>query len=60
MELTPRDIEAIVSAGKAELTTTLGPDAPNKIKQDTEKYYPQYSRLGDRLLRNFVQFLKVY
>jgi GMP synthase-like glutamine amidotransferase len=60
MEFTPQDIEAVVSAGKTELTSALGPDAPGKIKQDTEKYYPQYSRLGDRLLRNFVQFLKVY
>ena len=60
MELTPTDIERIVEAGKNDLIKVLGPDAPAKIKQDTEKYYPEYRRLGDRLLKNFVQFLKVY
>ncbi len=60
MELTPKDIEAIVDAGKNDLTRISGPEAPAKVKQDTEKYYPEYRRLGDRLLRNFVQFLKVY
>jgi len=60
MELTPADIERIVEAGKNDLIKVLGPDAPAKIKQDTEKYYPEYRRLGDRLLKNFVQFLKVY
>jgi len=60
MELTPKDIDGIVDAGKNDLTRVLGPDAPTKIKQDTEKHYPEYRRLGDRLLRNFVQFLKVY
>ena len=60
MELTPKDIEAIVDAGRNDLTRVLGPDAPSKVRHDTEKHYPGYSRLGDRLLRNFVQFLKVY
>jgi len=60
MELTPKDIEAIVDAGRNDLTRVNGPDAASRIRHDTEKHYPQYSRLGDRLLRNFVQFLKVY
>jgi GMP synthase (glutamine-hydrolysing) len=60
MELTPKDIEAIVIAGRDVVTSVLGPSGESTIRQDTEKYYPEYSRLGDRLLGNFVQFLKVY
>jgi GMP synthase-like glutamine amidotransferase len=60
MELTPKDIQAIVDAGKNDLVRVLGPDGPGRITQDTEKHYAEYRRLGDRLLQNFVQFLKVY
>lgn len=60
MELTPQDIDAIVRAGQEDIKKVLGPDGESRIRQDTEKCYPQYSRLGDKLLRNFVQFLKVY
>jgi GMP synthase-like glutamine amidotransferase len=60
LELTPSDIEAILAARNDELLKVLGPDGPGKIRQDTEQFYPQYARLGDKLLRNFVQFLKVY
>jgi GMP synthase-like glutamine amidotransferase len=60
MELTPPDINAILIAGREDLTKALGPDAEAQIRQETEKNYPQYARLGDKLLRNFVQFLRVY
>ena len=60
MELTPKEIEAIVAAGKDDVHRVLGPDGESRIRQDTERYYPEYKRLGDRILRNFVQFLKVY
>lgn len=60
MELTPADIEAIVAAGRDDIHKVLGPDGESRIRQDTEKYYAEYARLGDKLLRNFVQFLKVY
>jgi hypothetical protein len=60
MELTPPDIEAILSAGKEDVIKVLGPDGETRIRQDTAKNYPEYARLGDKLLENFVQFLKVY
>ncbi|HXE52581.1 MAG TPA: hypothetical protein VN541_06165 [Tepidisphaeraceae bacterium] len=60
MELTPADIEAIVAAGRDDIHKVLGPDGENRIRRDSEKYYAEYARLGDKLLRNFVQFLKVY
>jgi GMP synthase (glutamine-hydrolysing) len=60
MELTPSDIEAILVDGQGDAKSPLGPDERSTVLQGTEKYYPQYARLGDKLLRNFVQFLKVY
>jgi len=59
-ELTESDIEKILSAGKEDLEKALGPDGEKIIRDGTKKYYTQYSRLGERLVRNFVQFLKVY
>lgn len=60
MELTPSDIEAILSAGKDDVLKVLGSDGEAKVRNDTETNYREYSRLGDKLLRNFVQFLKIY
>ncbi|HZL37299.1 MAG TPA: hypothetical protein VFC78_18410, partial [Tepidisphaeraceae bacterium] len=59
-ELTQADIEKILSACNEDVQKVLGPDGEAKIRQDTQSHYPPYARLGDRLLRNFVQFLKVY
>jgi GMP synthase-like glutamine amidotransferase len=39
---------------------TLGPDVEQKIAEDTNRYYARYERLGKRLIRNFVQYLKAY
>ena len=30
------------------------------MREDTAKHYPTYERLGDKILKNFVQFLKMY
>ena len=38
----------------------LGPGGVEKIRADTTRFYPRYARLGERILRNFVQYLKVY
>ncbi len=38
----------------------LGPNGERTIRQDTERHYARYARLGDRILGNFVQFMKVY
>jgi len=60
MELTVPDVEAIISAGREDLQKVLGADGERKVREDTVKFYPRYARLGDRILANFVQFLKVY
>jgi GMP synthase (glutamine-hydrolysing) len=59
-EFTPTDIEAIVSAGREDAIKVLGPDADGKILEDTTRLYRAHERLGNRILQNFVQFLKVY
>jgi GMP synthase-like glutamine amidotransferase len=60
MELTPSDIDAILHARREDGANALGADGESHIRQGTEKNYPEYARLGDKLLRNFVQFLRVY
>jgi GMP synthase-like glutamine amidotransferase len=60
MELTEEGIDAILSAGKDDVAKVLGPDGAEKIRQDTARNYPQYARLGDRIISNFVQFLRLY
>jgi GMP synthase-like glutamine amidotransferase len=60
MELTPSDMEAIITSDRENLSKVLGADGERRILEDTQKFYPRYARLGDRVLANFVQFLKVY
>jgi len=59
-EFTENDIEAVLTAGKRDVQKVLGPDGETKISRDTARYYPLHARLGERVLRNFVQFLKLY
>lgn len=60
VELTPEGINAILEGDRDNVRKVLGPDGESRVRQETTEYYPQYSRLGDKILRNFVQFLKVY
>src|SRR5687768_12460039 len=59
-EFTEADIEAVAAANREEARAVLGGDAETRIRQETAKYYPRYARLGDRVLQNFVQFLRMY
>ena len=59
-EMTREGIEALVANRKEDVLKVLGPQGEQKIKDDTEKYYTRYARLGDRILQNYVQFLKAY
>jgi GMP synthase (glutamine-hydrolysing) len=53
-------IEAMLSAAKDDWTKVLGADGAKKIREDTAKHYLMFERLGNKVLGNFVQFLKVY
>jgi GMP synthase-like glutamine amidotransferase len=59
-ELTEADIEKMLNAQKPDVDKVLGAEGATKIRSDTRTYYKRYARLGDRIIRNFVQFLKVY
>ncbi len=59
-EFTEPDIEAVLVASRQEYSDVLGADKERKIRQDTAKFMPRYIRQGDRILKNFVQYLKVY
>jgi len=60
LELTPEGIDAMVQNGQADIKKVLGDGGAEKIKADTAKHYPRYERIGNKILGNFVQFLKVY
>jgi GMP synthase (glutamine-hydrolysing) len=55
-----QSIEAVLSGSREEVVRVLGPDGVKKVREDSAKYYPMYERLGNKILGNFVQFLKVY
>ncbi len=59
-EFTQSDIEAIANNASPEIKQVLGADGLERLRQDTKKYYPRYERLGNRIIQNYVEFLKVY
>jgi GMP synthase-like glutamine amidotransferase len=59
-ELTEADIAAILEHGKDDLTNATGVGSVATVRDDSAKHYREHARLGDRIIRNFVQFLKVY
>jgi GMP synthase (glutamine-hydrolysing) len=60
IELDKAGIAAMIKGNRAEAEKVLGADFEAKMKADTEKFYPRYERAGDKILENFVQFLKAY
>jgi GMP synthase-like glutamine amidotransferase len=59
-EWTRDDIEKLIDADRQTAINVLGPDAESKIRQDTDKHINRYARAGEKLVRNFVQYLKAY
>ncbi|MCY2952142.1 MAG: gamma-glutamyl-gamma-aminobutyrate hydrolase family protein [Planctomycetota bacterium] len=59
-EMDEAGIEAMLSNGRQTILQVLGPDGETKIRDDTAKLYTRHHRLGDRVLRNLVQYLKLY
>ena len=54
------DIDALVAGNRDDLVKHLGADGEAKIRADTAKHFGRYARVTDRILQNFVQFLRVY
>lgn len=59
MEVTPKEIEAMLANGKEDVVKVLGADGESKVREDTKKFYPRFERQGNKMLENFVEFLKV-
>jgi GMP synthase (glutamine-hydrolysing) len=59
IEVTPKEIEAFLTHGKEDVEKVLGPDGRSKIEADTRNFYPRYERQGNKIISNFVDFLKV-
>src|SRR3954471_21852429 len=59
-EMTPEGIDALLSADRETAVKVLGPEGVEKVRMDTKTYYSRHERLGNIILSNFVQFLKVY
>jgi GMP synthase-like glutamine amidotransferase len=59
-EMNEAGIESLLANRKEDVIKVLGADGEGKIREETKKFYPRHSRLGDRIISNFVQFLKAY
>lgn len=59
-EMDAEGIEAMLANAKGDIDKVLGAEGEKKIREDTAKFYPRYKDLGDRIIRNFVQFLHLY
>ena len=60
IEMTPVGIEALLANNKEQAISVVGSDAEDKLFEDTKRYYHRHARLGDKVLQNYVQFLKAY
>lgn len=59
-EFTEGDIDEVLSVNRADVEKNMGADGASRIREDTKRYYVRYARLGERLLKNWVQFLRIY
>jgi GMP synthase-like glutamine amidotransferase len=59
-EMDQGGIEAMLTHGRETLTKVLGAEGAERIREDTARYHAQNERLGNRILQNLVQFLKLY
>lgn len=59
-EFTQADIEAVIANADEKTKQTIGAEGLAKIREDLAKVYSRHERLGNRILQNFVQYLKVY
>jgi GMP synthase (glutamine-hydrolysing) len=59
MELLPADIEAIAATATEQQLSALS-GGLEQMRKETEKNASRYSRMGERIIGNFVQFTKTY
>jgi GMP synthase-like glutamine amidotransferase len=59
-ELERQDLDKIIRDRGGAVGAALGSDAIDRLRSETDRHYDRYSRLGERLLKNFVQYLHAY
>ena len=59
-EFTEKDIDQVLSVNRADVDKHMGSDGAATIREETKKCYVRYARIGERLLKNWVQFLRLY
>jgi GMP synthase-like glutamine amidotransferase len=59
-EMDQAGIEAVLQNAGEDVVKVLGSDGIKKVREDTPRHYPRHARLGNRIIQNFVQYLKVY
>jgi GMP synthase (glutamine-hydrolysing) len=59
-EMDQAGIEVMLANAGEDVQKVLGADGIKKIREDTPRHYPRHARLGNRVIQNFVQYLKVY
>jgi GMP synthase (glutamine-hydrolysing) len=60
MEIDQPGIEALLSHGQEDVHKVLGQKGLEQIRQDTQRYYPEHERVGNRIICNLLQYLKLY
>ncbi len=60
VEMDKAGIEAMLEHAREDVLKVHGAEGVQTIRDETVKNYPQYERLGNRVLNNFVQYLKIY
>ena len=59
-ELDQPAIESLLANDPKSAAQVLGDQAQQKIRSDTGRYYSLHRRLGDRMIGNLVQYLRLY
>jgi len=59
-EMDQTGIEAMLAHGREDVLKVLGPEGESRLREETARYLPRYLRLGERIIRNFVEYLKLY
>jgi GMP synthase-like glutamine amidotransferase len=59
-EQTPEGMEAILANAGEDVIKVIGNEGLKRIREETPRHYQRHARLGNRIMQNFVQYLKVY
>jgi len=59
-EMTADDVEKLVQNDSETLVKVLGADGSERVRADTKIHSARAVRMGDRILQNYVQYLRRY